>query len=440
MDLWISGNYIEDLIPFPVKLWPGKGNPFFESFFGFELPDTPQGLADFWDENGDGIYNPLDGDHPALLQRGCDARVIPDEMIFWIFNDAAGAHSQTLGEPMQMEFQVTAFGFDQDHFEYSTFYKYKLINRGPETLSDAYFGMWVDPDLGCHIDDAIGSDSLRNMWFLYNKGNMDGEENCTCPDGVIPYCEEIPMLGMDIIRGPLDENGDELGMSSFAYYQSWPTISFPAATTEPQTPEEFYNYLKGLWRDGSPITASGSGYQTSNQTICCAYPRSNPNIFGPCDSLPDSDRKIIQATGPMTFLSGATNELILGVVYVPDIEYPCPNIAELNRADDIIQAVFDDCISVLTSVENTQEEPVNDIIIAPNPFSKTNHTELNISNLPQKSTIRIFDINGKIVKNFGQVTGHSISWTPKFSLSGGVYFVAVSDNNERKVLKWVYSK
>ena len=38
--LWNQGNYSEDQIPNDVKGWPAKGNPFFESIYGFELPDT----------------------------------------------------------------------------------------------------------------------------------------------------------------------------------------------------------------------------------------------------------------------------------------------------------------------------------------------------------------------------------------------------------------
>ena len=82
----LSLSYLESEIPFGVKNWPAKGNPFFSEIFEFELPDTPQGLADFFDNNKDGKYNPLDGDYPALFQDGCDAPSIPDQMIFWIFS------------------------------------------------------------------------------------------------------------------------------------------------------------------------------------------------------------------------------------------------------------------------------------------------------------------------------------------------------------------
>ena len=442
LNLWQQGNYTEDQIPFSVKTWPARGNPFFEATFGFELPDTPQGLADFWDENTDGIYNPLDGDYPTLLQRGCDIGTIPDEMIFWIFNDGGGTHDITNGNPMQMEFQVTAFAFKQDNFENSTFYRYKLINRSSETLNDAYFGMWADPDLGCYTDDYFGSDSLRNMWYLYNEDEFDGDVGCTCPQGILTYCDEIPLVGMDIFRGPLDAGGNELGMSSFTYHHNPALWGGPAAMTDPTLDAEYYNYLTGKWSDGTPYTVGGSGYLSGNQTTNFAFSGYTDLLgWSMCTAgLPSGDHRIVQATGPMVFPPGSSNELILGVIFVPNVQSPCPALDKLNNADDIIQFAFDNCLEQISPSKEYNSTNLEAIVLSPNPFSKDSHMELTISNLPQKSTIRIFDINGKLIEDIGQVDNTSINWTPDFSLHSGVYFVEVQDQNARKVLKWVYSK
>jgi hypothetical protein len=71
----------------------------------------------------------------------------------------------------------------------------------------------------------------------------------------------------------------------------------------------------------------------------------------------------MQATGPLLLQPGATNELIIGVVYVPDIDYPCPDVTRLKFADDIAQALFDNCFDItdgpdapdLTAVELDRE-------------------------------------------------------------------------------------
>ncbi|MBK9151896.1 MAG: hypothetical protein IPM26_13270 [Saprospiraceae bacterium] len=63
-------------------------------------------------------------------------------------------------------------------------------------------------------------------------------------------------------------------------------------------------------------------------------------------NLPFGDRRTLQATGPLLLQPGATNELIIGIVFVPNIDYPCPDITRLKFADDIAQALFDNCFDI----------------------------------------------------------------------------------------------
>ena len=63
-------------------------------------------------------------------------------------------------------------------------------------------------------------------------------------------------------------------------------------------------------------------------------------------NLPFGDRRTIQASGPFRLDPGAVNELIIGVVWVADQTYPCPDISKLLEADDIAQALFDNCFEL----------------------------------------------------------------------------------------------
>ena len=94
-----NGNLSPDAIPRNIKGWPAKGNEFFYSVWGFDLPYTTQALAGFYDRDGDTDYEPLDGDYPSIEIRGCDQDRYPDEMIFWIYNDEGGGapHAVTKG-------------------------------------------------------------------------------------------------------------------------------------------------------------------------------------------------------------------------------------------------------------------------------------------------------------------------------------------------------
>lgn len=385
-----------------VKYWPGKNNPFWGEEYDFELP-VDQSLGAFWDEpgvdgNGDGVYNPCDGDFPIINIRKCEPatraaafELIPDEMTFWIYNDNGGAHRISFATPIQMEVQVQAFAYaTNDAINDMTFNRYKLINKGSEDIRETYFAMWVDPDLGCYQDDYIGCDVGRSLAYVYNEDAVDGIEGGETCNGVNTYGTNVPILGIDYFRGPrgpkiycrdMDGNiltevneesgkldtifcdppigsGDfdtllEIGMSAFMYMNNCGVGSPPAATCDANQGSEFYNLMRGIWLDGTPVTVGGDGYNPgSTDTTSYVFPN-DPNdqstdAWSMCTAdLPFGDRRMLQVTGPLLLQPQATNELIVGVVFVPDEEsYPCPSLSRLRTADDLAQSLFDNCFDI----------------------------------------------------------------------------------------------
>ncbi|MEM9258303.1 MAG: hypothetical protein AAGA62_01585, partial [Bacteroidota bacterium] len=196
--------------------------------------------------------------------------------------------------------------------------------------------------------DYIGCDTTRSLAYIYNEDALDGQTGCTCPGGVPTYCDEIPLLGVDYFRGPRDEFGNELGMSSFTYTNSG-IGSDPPGTIDPQQPAEFYNLISGQWRDGTPYTFGGSGYNSGGAQVNYAFPDrpDDPNGWSMCTAgLGFNDRRTLQASGPFKLTSQAINELIIGVVWVPDQTYPAPSIQRLQQADDLAQSLFDNCFDI----------------------------------------------------------------------------------------------
>lgn len=59
-------------------------------------------------------------------------------------------------------------------------------------------------------------------------------------------------------------------LESFIYYDNSSIVDEPAETSDPQRPEEYYSYLSGLWRDESPMTLGGSGFNPGS-TDTTAY-------------------------------------------------------------------------------------------------------------------------------------------------------------------------
>jgi len=332
-----------------LKRWPARGNPYFADYYNFELPD--QALAPFYDANGDFEYNPCDGDFPVIEVRGCEVgetneASIADQMTFWIYNDNGNIHTQTTGDPIRMEVQVQAFGYaTSDEVNNMTFYRYKLINRANSPIDSTYFTMWIDGDLGCPIDDYIGSDTSRSLAVYYNQNSVDGAGGCS---GTASYGANPPMLGVDYFRGPLDEFGNELGMSSFTYYFRSDLAPNPGMA-DPQIAVEYYNYMTATWRDGTPYTVGGNGY---GGTIPTKYVYvEDPPVTGGnsmcAQNVNGADVRTLQSSGPFRLDPGAVNELIIGVAWVPNlIDYPCPSFRTLQGADDLAQALFDNCFKI----------------------------------------------------------------------------------------------
>ncbi|MEM8908960.1 MAG: hypothetical protein AAGD05_14030, partial [Bacteroidota bacterium] len=196
----LGETYQEADIPKSIRGWPARGNEFFFGVHNFNLPLTDQGLASFYDRDSDDRYEPDDGDYPRIEIRGCEEDPqFPDEMIFWIYNDAGNNHTESDSEPINMEIQVQSFAYaTNDEINDMTFQRYKLINRGVGDLDSTFFAMWVDADLGCGFDDYIGCDTSRSLAYYYNSDQIDGitDNSCDC-DGTDTYCEDIPMIGID---------------------------------------------------------------------------------------------------------------------------------------------------------------------------------------------------------------------------------------------------
>ncbi len=220
--------------------WPGRGNKFFLDYYGFELPDDNQGLAPFHDANGNNRYDPDKGDYPVVRISGYE--YIPDQMLWMVFNDVDTNYNSG-HKPLRFEIQLTAFAFhcqDNEILNNTIFNSYKIIDRAVSVIDSVFFGMWTDYDLGCYLDDAIGTDSSRSTEFVYNADDRDGDVGMNCSNGANTYASHVPVQSMT--------------------YLNYPMNSAISASRQLKSPIEFYRQLNGQWHDGTPLTPEGSGY------------------------------------------------------------------------------------------------------------------------------------------------------------------------------------
>jgi hypothetical protein len=291
-------------------------------------------LASFNDLNSNGIYEPLAGEVPII--KG-------DEAIFFVCNDRGGLHTETGGASIGIEIQgmIYEYSCSSDSSLFNTFFEnYKIINKSSFRLDSVFVGNWSELDIGSPYDDFIGCDVSRGTYYGYNGDSIDDMP----PAGMQAYGTNPPALGVVFLAGPYaDPNGiddpasatpngtnygdgiidnERLGMSKFHYYNN--DLS---SIGSPSSPPEFYNYMAGAWKDGTPMMYGGIGHLSGGVPCDYMYPgNSDPSGFGTIGSpqpiwdeqtagnIP-GDRRGLGVFGPLTFQPGAINDITYAYVF-----------------------------------------------------------------------------------------------------------------------------
>jgi hypothetical protein len=403
-------------IPEIIKEWPAHGDiSLGQDYY----------LAPFFDRNEDGHYNWEDGDYPWHdIDRSKDCKtdrrvsLYGDVNYWWVMNDKGNIHTETGADPIGMEIRAQAFAFaSNDEINNMTFYNYELINRGTQTLYNTYFGFFTDGALGNPFDDYVGCDVNRGLGYYYNGDNFDQENS-----GFKGYGYAPPAVGVDFFEGPYqDDDGidnafgigegealngigygdgiidnERFGMRRFLYYSNTTNGADPSQT-DPINASDYYNYLRGYWKDGSKFYYGGSGHLSDAEA--------NPSV--PCDFMfpgdtdplgwgtggnpqepwteqtannPPNDRRFVQSAGPFVLKPGAVNNITVGVVWARSTDGdPFASVENLQRADDKAQALFENCFKVLEGPHAPDlmiQELSNELILTlSNPVNSNNYNE-----------------------------------------------------------------
>lgn len=349
-----GGTFPEANIPDNIKYWPGKGNPLLLDHPTFNKWYFNNGsLAPFFDNNGDGIYNPVNGDYPVIkvslnTVTNEEEGSFADQMIFWVINDNGNTHGRSNGVELGVQVNCLAFAFQtSDELNDMTFYTYEILKKTAGNIDETFMGVFVDPDLGGSVgaqDDFIGCDTTRSLGFCYNADNDDAL-----------YGAGPPIVAVDFFEGPLDENDVELGMSSFIYFNN---TTGPQG--DPDDAPQFRNFQLGNWGDGTPITCGANGVTGPLPTkyVYPGNPADGSTYTGGCEDWSEcsagstpADRRFLQNSGPFTLSSAQSQRISIGVMVVgtdPSTYNGCPDIlGAVGAADDKAQFLFDNNFGII---------------------------------------------------------------------------------------------
>lgn len=351
-----------------------------------------------------------------------------DGTLWWVFNDKGNIHTETKGAPVGFEIRAQAFAFTtNDEVNDMTFYSYEIINRSTYELTGTYFSQWTDTDLGDANDDYVGCDVMRGLGYCYNAddndgagqswtyGNqppavgidffqgpyMDGDgydnpsfypvydeyknlsgpsyfENCdivtqdsTMQSFTVNGVSKSVLVNSAAINGVNFGNGivddERFGMRRFVYHNN-SNSGVPWYMTDPDVAPEYYNFLRGIWKDGTKMIYGGNGHESSGgmgpecdfmfpgETDICNWGTRGITPYTPSKNWtevtagnPPNDRRFMHSAGPFRLLAGSVNYITVGIPWAQATTGGAQaSVKKLQGVDDKCQSLFDNCFKVIS--------------------------------------------------------------------------------------------
>lgn len=392
--------------PEAILSWPGNGDT---------TNGEPWQLAPFTDLDQDGVYEPADGETPA----------IEGDMAFYtLFNDARLPHTESGGEPLGVDVELMAYAYAPDANDprpwrdEMIFLDYTVSSRD-RLLDDFYFGLWLDWELGNFSDDYVGCDTTREAWYVYNGDSLD--------EGPSGYGLHPPAMGAVWLNQCL---GTHIG------YQN----DF-SATGNPELANHYYGYLFGFWKNGDPLSYGGNGFGNNTPTTFM-YP-DNPSDTSvsawhePNAGNVPSDRRGIGSIGPMTLTTEEPLHLQLALVYArTENGNHLNSVNKLLDRMDTVRSYFATTTCEVDTMNTSAKEPLQPLAwrVAPNPATSVLHLQP-----PPHATgaysLKLLDAQGRTIQQrrlpMAQPLDLDIDHLPN-----GLYLLRIRSQSGAQVLRW----
>ena len=453
-----SASLVEDYLP--GKVGSEVSNPL-NSIYVVNKRDPVFGLtwqnwkdavslgAEFYDGDGDGIYNPVDKNWNGTWDLNEDMpMLIGDEIAWCVYNDALPKNMRRWNtvDPQGIEVRQTIFASDNPDLENVIFIRYSILNTGlvADIMDSVYFGIWEDGDMGDATNDVVGCDTLLNSAFYYEDET----------DYV--YGDNPPSFFSTFLQGPIVEtninsdtakinfgqlNGSEIivgkkniDISSHVFMVGGsPTLNDPGTATDAR------NYILGKDKLGDYPNPCNWPYGQVRGGVDCHqvdkhfWFSGDPVANVGWISTQNRDTRNLVSTGPFNLEKDKPQEIIIAYVIGRGTDY----FNSITVARENVQRAIEEYQSNFASMTYTAPaptNPVNSYVLYqnyPNPFNPVTTIRYE---LPQDGqvTIEIFDILGQKVKTilneFKKADRYEVTFSSA-GLASGVYIYQLRVND-----------
>ena len=347
-----KAHYTDDgyVIPWGIANWPAHGRT--------QFGESAQ-LAPYINVSGNSSYTPASGDYPKI--RG-------DEAVLFMLNDALDKHTESgATNALGMEILGMAYAYNSPDsaLQNTIFLSYLLKNKSLNNYKDFYFGFLSDFDIGNSTDDYVGCDSVLNLAYGYNGYSIDiGSGHGT------PYGEHPPAQGTLFLNQK---------MNAFLYYNN-----DDSPIGDVKIPSDYYNMLQAKWKDGTPATYGGTGYNPGSTHYTHFIFSGDPDTETGWTELTSSgsgfdpnmpgDRRGVMSSGPFTLPAGETMCFDLALPFARD--YAGDNTSSVTLLKERAKAIqqfynnqnYGDACALTFGI--TENKAINDkLLVYPNPSS-----------------------------------------------------------------------
>ena len=238
-------------------------------------------------------------------------------------------------------------------------YRRDTVINGVNVVRYDTIAITDDADLFLSLD--------HNSWY-FKKGDTVG--NCA-------------INGVNFGNNIIDD--ERFGMRRFVYYDNGTSVIYG----EPSKASDYYNYLRGYWKNGQRMKFGGNAVSVGTVDLDCDFmfpDDSDPWNWGTDGENPadygfaydtwrevtagnnPGDRRFMQSAGPFTLKPGALNYITVGIPFAQASqgEGQWASVDQLRQIDDVCQALFENCFKVLDGPDAptlTFQELSNEVIL-----------------------------------------------------------------------------